>query len=118
MQAVHGRSFFHWQLGLRGLFLNQGPHKEIVRNIRVSDFMEPLQEGEVFASTEEGDAQIFLTEFDTLETALRAFDDSGMAQITVVDDTDTTRVIGWARQLAATDAFNRALIEANVEKHG
>jgi len=118
MQAVHGRSFFHWQLGTRGLFLNQGPHKEIVRNIRVADFMEPLQEGELIALAQEGDAPFLLTEFDTLETALRTFDDSGKAQIAVVDDKDTARVIGWARQLAATDAFNKALIEANVEKHG
>ncbi len=118
MQAVHGRSFFHWQLGLRGLFLNQGPHKEIVRNIRVSDFMEPLKEGEIIASLPEDDNLIWLTEFDTLEIALRAFDDSDGTQIPVVDDKDTARIIGWARQLAATDAFNKALIEANVEKHG
>jgi len=36
----------------------------------------------------------------------------------VVDKKDTNRPVGWARQLAATDAFNKALIKANVEKHG
>jgi len=117
MQAVHGRSFFHWQLGTRGLFLNQGPHKEIVRNLRVSDFMEPVSDEEIIAPLTEDDSQFWLTKFDTLEIALRTFDDSGKSQIPVVDDKDTTRIIGWARQLAATAAFNKALIEANVEKH-
>ncbi len=117
MQAVHGRSFFHWQLGTRGLFLNQGPHKEIVRNLHVSDFMEPVSDDEIIPPLPKEDSQVWLTEFDTLEIALRAFDDSGKSQIPVVDDKDTTRIIGWARQLAATDAFNRAMIEANVEKH-
>jgi len=117
MQAVHGRSFFHWQLGIRGLFLNEGPHKEIVRNVHVSDFMEELQADEVITPLPEQDGQIFLTKSDTLESALRAFDASGQSKILVVDENDTARPIGWARQLAATHAFNRALIAANVEKH-
>ncbi len=118
MQAVHGRSFFHWQLGTRGLFLNEGPHKEIVRNLHVSDFMEPLKEDETTPPLSEEGQRFLLTKNDTLETALRAFDDSGLTLIPVVDNKDTSRTIGWARQLAATDAFNRALIKANVEKHG
>ena len=118
MQAVHGRSFFHWQLGTRGLFLNEGPHKEIVRNLHVSDFMEPLKAGETTPPLSEIGRRFMLTQNDTLESALRAFDDSGQTLIPVVDDKNTSRTIGWARQLAATDTFNRELIKANVEKHG
>jgi len=118
MQAVHGRSFFHWQLGTRGLFLNEGPHKEIVRNLHVSDFMVPLKADETAPPLSEEGQRFLLAKSDTLETALRAFDDSGLTLIPVVDDTDKSRTIGWARQLAATDAFNKALIKANVEKHG
>ncbi len=118
MQAVHGRSFFHWQLGTRGLFLSEGPHKEIVRNIHVSDFMETLKDDEVLPPLLQGNQRFMLTRYDTLESALRAFDDSGHSLIPVVDDKDTSRTIGWARQLAATDVFNKALIKANVEKHG
>ena len=117
MQAVHGRSFFHWQLGTRGLLLYQGPHKEIIRNVHVSDFMEPLEDGEIIDPPGDEDEPVLLTKYDTLESALRAFDASGKSQIPVVDDRDTTRIIGWARQLTATDAFNKAMIEANVEEH-
>ncbi len=118
MQTVHGSSFFHWQLGTRGLFFKEGPHKEIVRNLHVSDFMEPLKAGETTPLLSEEDQRFLLAKTDTLETTLRAFDDSGLSLIPVVDKKDTNRPVGWARQLAATDAFNKALIKANVEKHG
>jgi len=117
MQAVHGRSFFHWQLGTRGLILHGGPHKEIVRNVHVADFMEPLGTGEIVEPLDREGEQFLLTKQDTLEFTLRTFDASGASKIPVVDDKDTTRVIGWASELAATNAFNKALIEANVEEH-
>lgn len=117
MQAVHGRSFFHWQLEARGLFLNAGRHKEIVRIVHVSDFMDPLKAGETIDPLPAAENAVMLTKYDTLESALRAFDTNGVTQIPVVDDKDTSVIIGWARQLAATSAFNKALIESNVEEH-
>lgn len=45
-QAVHGRSYFHWQLESRGLFLNQGTHKRIGRLLKVKDVMRLPGEGE------------------------------------------------------------------------
>jgi len=117
MQAVHGRSFFHWQLGTRGLFLHGGPHKEIVRNVHVADFMEPLSISEIVEPLDREGEQFLLTKHDTLESALRAFDASGTSKIPVADDKDASRQIGWASELAATNAFNKALIEANVEEH-
>ncbi|MEM1371902.1 MAG: chloride channel protein, partial [Pseudomonadota bacterium] len=38
-QAVLDQSFFHWQLAKRGIFLTDGPHKSIMRCLRVADFM-------------------------------------------------------------------------------
>src|SRR5690606_5573898 len=39
--AVHGRSYFHWQLEMRGHVLQGGAHRHLVRAVRVRDFMEP-----------------------------------------------------------------------------
>ncbi|MHA1189507.1 MAG: chloride channel protein, partial [Alphaproteobacteria bacterium] len=36
--AIHGRSYFHWQLESRGLFLSEGPHRYLFRTVRVRDF--------------------------------------------------------------------------------
>ena len=39
------RSFFHWQLNTRGIFLQEGPHKSIIRSLRVRNFMKAVAEG-------------------------------------------------------------------------
>lgn len=116
-QAVHGQSYFHWQLNTRGVFLQEGPHKHIVRSLRVRDFMVPLapgSEGEVADAADEVD---WLTPEDTVESALRAFDRLGRRRLPVVDAKDTSRVIGSAEHLAALNLLNQALIEAHVEEH-
>ena len=45
--AVYDLSFFHWQLGTRGLFLQEGAHKHIVRSLRVRAFMERQAPGDM-----------------------------------------------------------------------
>jgi CIC family chloride channel protein len=40
--AVHGRSYFYWQLESRGLAVADGPHSQLMRSVRVSEFMERL----------------------------------------------------------------------------
>ncbi len=116
-QAIHGRSFFHWQLGGRGLFLIDGPHKHIVHTLRVLDFMELVEKSEVGAEGGlEADSPRFLAS-DTLEAALRVFDSSGLARIAVVDSEDNDHVIAWATRLDAIEAYNAALIQANVEAY-
>lgn len=116
-QAVHGQSYFHWQLNTRGLFLQEGPHKHIVRSLCVRDFMTPLGPDEVPPPINQEAESAWLTPDDTVEAALRAFDRAGAERLPVVDANDTSRTIGWAEQLKAVNAFNRALIEATEEEH-
>lgn len=115
--AVHGESFFHWQLSTRGLFLQEGPHKEITRSLTVRQFMKPLDEDEVPEPIEPNDDRQWVLASDSLEAALRLFDTSGHHRLAVVEATDTTVVVGWADHLTALHAFNKALIDSHVEEH-
>jgi CIC family chloride channel protein len=112
--ALMGQSYFHWQLERRGLFLQDGPHRAITRRLTVAAFMTAIEAGS--APVREADAP-WLTAADTLERALRAFDQSGLPRIAVVSEQDPTVVVAWADRLAALAAFNAALIEATVEEH-
>lgn len=115
-QAIHGQSFFHWQLSTRGLFLQEGPHQHIIRSLKVRDFMlppDPEADGEVNL----GEDAVWLTPEDTVEAALRACDLAGLHRIPVVDAEDTSRLVGWVEHLRALNAYNKALIEAHVEEH-
>ncbi|MGE0844878.1 MAG: chloride channel protein [Flavobacteriaceae bacterium] len=116
-QAVHGRSYFHWQLQSRGLFLQEGAHKRIVRQVRVSDFMRLLGDDEDPGPLDPQDETPFLTPSDTLESALQHFDASGVSRIPVIAEDDATKVVGYAYQVDALSSFTRALIAANVEEH-
>ncbi|WP_099864669.1 chloride channel protein [Pararhizobium haloflavum] len=114
-QAIHGRSYFHWQLELRGLFVQDGPHNALKRNIRVMDFMEPVEgEAEIF-DEEKGEAA--LKAGDTLDKALRLFDTGGHSRLPVLDDRDSRRIIAWATQIKALEHYNRRLIAASEEEH-
>lgn len=115
--AFHGESFFHWQLSTRGLFLQEGPHKEITRRLVVSGFMTPLGDEEEPDPVDPEGETPWLLASDTVESALRMFDRSGYHRLAVVDPADTTRVVAWADHLAALNAFNQALIESHVEEH-
>lgn len=116
-QVVHGRSYFHWQLAMRGLFLQEGPHKRLVRLLQVKDFMRRIEEpAQPDAFTMQPDTP-WLTPSDTIESALRLFDARGVASVAVVDEQDTDRLLGWAHHVDALAVFNAALIEASVEEH-
>ncbi|MDN2582430.1 chloride channel protein [Aquibium sp. ELW1220] len=116
VQALHGYSWFQWQLRLRGLDLREGPHKPIGANARVMDFMEPLGDG---ASPEfpDGGRGPALRPTDTLATALRAFDVGGFDRLPVVDPSSDQTIVGWASHLTALQHFNRALVQSSVEEH-
>ena len=62
-----------------------------------------------------GEPYLHLT--DTLETALKIFDDSGRNRLPVVDGADATRVIGHATHVRALRFFNAELINNQVEEH-
>lgn len=119
--AIHGRSYFHWQLEMRGLFVNVGPHKYLVQKVRVAEFLQPpnpeddaefLTDGFNF-----GDDVRVMILTDTLETALRAFDETGLGRIPVVSSAKNRAFVGWAVEVKALAYFNDALIDANVEEH-
>ena len=117
-QAIHGHSFFHWQLEMRGLFVTEGPQQTLLRQRRVKDFMTPLdpEEAPPEPLDPEQDAA-FLKPSWTLEYALRTFDNGGHSTLPVVDEHDETRIIGWAHLTHGLRYFNRALAEATAEEH-
>ncbi len=116
MQTLLGQSFFDWQLATRGLYLGGGPHRRIMRTLRISDFIAPLTEEERASPPEISEDAARLAPNDTLEVALRAFDATGKTRIAVFSDEQPDQ-IGWAEYAKAITAFNNALIEANIEEH-
>ncbi len=115
-RAIHGRSYFHWQLESRGLFLSEGSHRRIVRNVRVSDFMRALPPEETPQPLESRDTSRLAAD-DILEIALRRFDETGQPHLPVVSRTEPPMVIGWAHQIDALERFSKELVAANVEEH-
>lgn len=115
--ALHGHSYFHWQLEMRGLSLRDGPHLHVVRVRRVRDFMTPRAEAEPEMMADAVADLPVLKPGDTLEHALRLFDAGGHDRLPVCDDKDPARLAGWASQVHALRHFNRALIEASREEH-
>ena len=114
--AIHDRSYFQWQLEARGLFIQSGPHRTIGRTIRVMDFMR-INDPDVEPPEPLADDAPSLRPTDTLEVALRAFDNAGQTMLPVVDERDPTRVIGRVSQVKALDRFKDALIAMSVEEH-
>ncbi|WP_340159924.1 chloride channel protein [uncultured Hoeflea sp.] len=115
--ALHGHSYFQWQLEMRGLFLKDGPHRSELRNARVMDFMTlPADDAETEYYDPESEISS-LKATDTLETALRVFDSSGHTRLPVIADDEKKRIVGWAEQVKAVSHFNRRLIAASEEEH-
>ncbi|ADZ69792.1 chloride channel protein [Polymorphum gilvum] len=116
-QAIHGRSFFHWQLEMRGVVLQDGAHRYLIRTVHVEDFMQRLDMPEALEVPEPGHKPVVLYTTDTLETALRTFDESGATRLPVVLRADPARVVGHAHHVRALSYFNSALIKAAEEEH-
>ena len=114
-QAMLGRSYFQWVLETRGIFTYRGPHEVVLRTIRVSDFQSTEDVDEEAFDPER--ARIVLTPRDTLSTALKRFDETGRERLPVVDAHDPERLVGWAHQVKALSAFNRALVQVSIEEH-
>lgn len=115
--AVHGHSYFQWQLEMRGLFVHDGPHRTVTATTRVMDFMEvkkPDEEPEYFDTESETPT---LKPTDTLELSLRVFDASGRARLPVLADNNDTTIIAWVSHVKALRYFNRALVDASEEEH-
>lgn len=115
-QAFHGRSFFHWQLEMRGLFVQDGPHKYLLKNARVNEVMQPISDEEE-TTFDPASGENYLRPTDTLEAALRAFDTSGQTRILVVDSDDATKIVAHLLQVDVLRQFNSALIRTSEEEH-
>ena len=115
--AVHGRSYFFWQLESRGLAIADGPHAELMRSVKVADFMRRLSPDlpERPLPLEEGAPRLLTT--DTLERALRVFDEAGLERVPVVRAAALSQTVGYADQVDALRHFNDALIDASIEEH-
>jgi len=116
-RAVLGHSFFHWQLSKRGLTVQAGPHQQIMRTLTVKEF---ARLNSTSMNAIERDANAYpdwLTLNDTLESALRTFDRTGLPRLPVVSVNDAQRIIGWAERMDALEAFNKALIERHEAEH-
>ncbi|GJM03951.1 MAG: chloride channel protein [Rhodomicrobium sp.] len=116
-QSVLGMSFFHWQLSTRGIFLFQGPHKEIARTLTVSDFYTPLENPEPLELGEDGKTPPTIRITDNIEHCLRAFDQHGLPSLPVIIDKTDSEIIGHAKHVDALDAYNQSLIRAHEEEH-
>lgn len=116
-QAIHGHSFFHWQLEMRGLFVHDGPQRHLLRQQRVKDFMSPLEPDKSPIDFDTNIGETFLKPSWTLEYALRAYDTGGHNTLPVVAENDESKIIAWAHQTHALRYFNAALIEAAAEEH-
>ena len=94
-----------------------GPHSQLMRQVRVNAFMErlPADLDERPPPLEEGTARLLTS--DTLERALRVFDETGLSEIPVVRAAAVNQVVGYARQVDALRYFNDALIDASIEEH-
>jgi len=114
-QAVHGVSYFHWLLNIRGLFLSEGPHQHIVQSVRVRDMMTPLGEDEDPETAKPEDGP-YLQPAHTLRRTLRLFDETGREWLPVVD-AQGGDLIGWVRHFDAIESYNQALVAAHVEEH-
>ena len=116
-QAIHGHSYFQWQLEMRGLFVQAGPHRTVIRNVKVMDFMTLLPPDAEPETLDEESGTPSLLPTDTLDTALRSFDSVGQSRLPVVDVRDRGKIIGWAEQVKALEHFNKRLIDVSEEEH-
>lgn len=119
-QAIHGRSFFHWQLEMRGLHVRDGPYRAMLTNSLVSeiDIAKPDDEGEQkFAVMREAENFQALVMTDTLEVALQLFDRTGEMRVPIIDHEDAPNLLGWAEYTTVIDYLNKKLIETQQEEH-
>lgn len=118
-QAIHGHSFFEWQLEMRGLFLREGPHKYVMRITKVSEFMTPTDVSDAGKLEPDDDNTLpaHLQISDNLEKALRTYDGGGHQILPVVDSARNLNIIGHATRVDALSCYNKALVDTSEEEH-
>jgi len=109
-QWLCGRSFFHWQLSRRGYDLSEGPQGVILKTIRVREVMEAMPPGAPLPD----DANRLQTG-QSLGEALALLNDAGEHGLPVVDVAAQETVVGYLSRVKALAAYNKALIDENIE---
>ncbi|MEM8552756.1 MAG: chloride channel protein, partial [Pseudomonadota bacterium] len=102
--AVHGRSFFHYQLETRGVVLAEGPHRYFLKTVNAASFMAELDGP---ASLSDRDDKHVVRANDSLETVLRVFNETGAEVLAVVDPRERQQVMGTVSHVQALRAYNR-----------
>lgn len=117
LRSIFGQNLFSWQLSMRGLFLDDGPHNRIVKAWRVKDFFIPVDASEK-PDIEEFSERPTLSPQDTLEQAFKLFGKGNYTRLAVVQTPgDLKTFVGWADYSDALAEYNKALIAANEEEH-
>lgn len=112
-QWLCGKSYFHWQLSRRGYDLSEGPHGVILQTIRVRDVMEKMPQSGAPLSKEAAR----LDSGESLGEALARLNDVEEHGLPVVDKHKRDEVIGYLSRVRALAAYNKALIDQNIEHH-
>ncbi len=111
-QWLCGRSFFHWQLSRRGYDLSEGPQGIILKTTRVRDVMEKMPPGAPLPE----DADRLETRH-SLGEALAKLNEAEEHGLPVVNAEDRAVVVGYLSRVKALAAYNKALIDENIEHH-
>jgi len=111
-QWLQKRSFFHWQLSRRGYDLSEGPHGVILQTIRVRDVMEKMPPGAPLP-----DDAPRLTARQSLGAALATLNDAEEHGLPVVSSEQREEIVGYLSRVKALAAYNKALIDDNIEHH-
>ncbi|WP_428409925.1 chloride channel protein [Hyphococcus sp.] len=111
-QWTCGKSFFHWQLSRRGYDLSEGPQGIILKTTRVREVMEKMPPGAPLPSDADR-----LEAGQSLGEALAKLNEAEEHGLPVVDPADKEQVVGYLSRVKALAAYNKALIEENIEHH-
>jgi CIC family chloride channel protein len=111
-QWLCGQSFFHWQLSRRGYDLSEGPQGIILQTTRVREVMEKMPPGAPLLAEAER-----LETRQSLGEALAKLNEAEEHGLPVVEHAEPDRIVGYLSRVKALAAYNKALIEENVEHH-
>lgn len=112
LQGLVGKTFFHWQLSRRGYDMSEGPQGVILQTIRIRDVMDKMPTSHPLS--EDADR---LEAHNSLGEALARLEKSEEPGLPVVASGDRDTVIGYLTRVKALGAYNRALIQSNIEHH-
>ncbi|NWG45519.1 MAG: chloride channel protein [Alphaproteobacteria bacterium] len=109
-RSLLGHSFFLWQLERRGIDVREGLHLTHLQRVRVHDFMRPVDTPPALT-----EGMPVLTRSDTLGRAFTLLEEGGRDAIPVTTIGEEARIVGIVTYADALRAYNRALVESDIE---